>query len=314
MSKRLDQLPTAGSVANTDIMVIGNPTTGAMKKVLVSQVAPKNQQVSLTDAATVVWNFPDGNIGKVTLGGNRGLSITNAPALSCGLLLVYQDGTGGRTLSLPGAVPGDWALSEDPGAVDMIGFYYDGTTFFWSVNGGTGTVPPVVLENLTFPTFTGTLTNTSGVWTTPVGATGWAGNHGLSGKKLAAGQDGYIQFEYAASDGQFAILGFNTTNADQGYADYECGIVITSGDLGVFNAGVGTFSIYTPTPAAGYLIRIIRTGSVIKCQTSPDGSTWTDRHTFASTSTGNLYVNINIYDGSAGTAGKMYNPKGYNLS
>jgi hypothetical protein len=94
----------------------------------------------LTDAATVVWALANKRINNavVTLGGNRALSITGVNDGASGLLIVKQDGTGGRTLSLPagskvvGAGAGAIVLSTGINAVDILSFYYDGTNYWWT--------------------------------------------------------------------------------------------------------------------------------------------------------------------------------------
>ena len=60
-----------------------------------------NTATALTDAATVSWDFSNGNVGYFTIGGNRTLSISNLLPNTSGVLYVTQDGTGGRTLAFP---------------------------------------------------------------------------------------------------------------------------------------------------------------------------------------------------------------------
>ena len=55
---------------------------------------------ALTDGATINWTLADANNFKVTLGGDRTLSIADTPvAGQSGVLLLIQDGTGGRDIS-----------------------------------------------------------------------------------------------------------------------------------------------------------------------------------------------------------------------
>jgi hypothetical protein len=56
----------------------------------------------LTDAATVALDASLGNRFTVTLGGNRTLSFSNVADGQIVEVEVYQDGTGGRTLSYSG--------------------------------------------------------------------------------------------------------------------------------------------------------------------------------------------------------------------
>ncbi len=95
---------------------------------------------TLTDGATITWNSqgkPTVN-ATVTLGGNRTLSISNAASGTSGILIVKQDGSGNRTLTLPaGSIVVDGgggavALSPGPASIDVLSFIYDGTNFLWS--------------------------------------------------------------------------------------------------------------------------------------------------------------------------------------
>jgi hypothetical protein len=95
---------------------------------------------TLTDGATITWTATSGLNAKVTLAGNRTLAISGAPTGSYGTLVVTQDATGSRTLTLPAsskvigaASAGVVTLSTTANKVDILTFYYDGTTYFWNV-------------------------------------------------------------------------------------------------------------------------------------------------------------------------------------
>lgn len=97
--------------------------------------------VTLTDGATITWATEGArqNNARVTLGGNRTLDITGEVDGATGLLIVIQDGTGGRTLTLPGGSKvindggGAVTLSTGAGDIDILTWYYDGTNFFWTI-------------------------------------------------------------------------------------------------------------------------------------------------------------------------------------
>ena len=125
---------------------------------------------TLTDAATISWNPANGLNANVTLGGNRTLSFSTAPASgSYGTLVVTQDGAGSRTLTLPTAtnkVLGSSstttiALSTTASAIDIVNFYYDGSNYFWNVGQGYGTAATSSTPNLTTGV-TGTLAVANG--------------------------------------------------------------------------------------------------------------------------------------------------------
>jgi hypothetical protein len=102
---------------------------------------------TLTDAATISWVPSQGLNASVTLAGNRTLSFSTAPASGAyGTLVVKQDATGGRTLTLPSVankILGSSStttigLSTTANAIDIINFYFDGTNYFWNVGQGYG--------------------------------------------------------------------------------------------------------------------------------------------------------------------------------
>lgn len=96
-----------------------------------------NTPVALVDAATVAWDFSDGNVGYFTIGGNRTLSITNIIPNTSGVLYITQDGTGGRTLTFPAGSEfiNGWngVIDNTANAVIAVAFFYDGTNFKWNL-------------------------------------------------------------------------------------------------------------------------------------------------------------------------------------
>jgi hypothetical protein len=103
---------------------------------------------ALTDGTTIDWNPAQGLNASVTLGGNRTLSFTSTPTAGAyGTLVVTQDGTGSRTITLPSTtnkILGSTstttiALSTAASAKDILNFYYDGTNCYWNIGQGYGT-------------------------------------------------------------------------------------------------------------------------------------------------------------------------------
>lgn len=94
---------------------------------------------TLTDGATITWDtggYPT-NHAIVTLGGNRTLSITNLVPGASGLLIIKQDATGNRLLTLPAGskvIGGSFLLSTVANSVNSATFVFDGTNFWWVVN------------------------------------------------------------------------------------------------------------------------------------------------------------------------------------
>lgn len=89
--------------------------------------------VALTDGATITPNFNDSNNYSLTIGGNRTLANpTNITAGQSGVIVITQDGTGGRTLAFGsywdfsgGTAP---TLTTAASAVDVLVYYVNSTT------------------------------------------------------------------------------------------------------------------------------------------------------------------------------------------
>ena len=109
-------------------------------------------QQTLTDGAAITWDFNSGANSKVTIAGARTLVITNMEAGDTGLILVKQDAVGGRTLILPGSSTivggGTYTASSAANATDVLGVYYDGTTYWWTIGYNTVT-PPLTSVGIT---------------------------------------------------------------------------------------------------------------------------------------------------------------------
>jgi hypothetical protein len=101
-------------------------------------------QQTLTDAAPVIWDVTNGSNAKFTFVSNsRTLSITNAVTGDTGVILVKQ-GTGTTyNLTLPATSViiggGTYTTTTTSNGIDVLGVYYDGTNYYWSIpNGATG--------------------------------------------------------------------------------------------------------------------------------------------------------------------------------
>jgi hypothetical protein len=165
--------PTASSLSGTVAVVNGGTgattATGALTNLGAAPIASPtftgtvtapiyaSTPQALTDAATIDWNPTNGLNAIVTLGGNRTLSFASMPAIgSYGTLVVTQDATGGRTITLPSTsnkVLGSTStttitLSSAANAKDILNFYYDGTNCYWNIGQGYGTATPAVITNL----------------------------------------------------------------------------------------------------------------------------------------------------------------------
>jgi len=96
-------------------------------------VAQRGTITALTDGATITPDFAAANNYSVTLGGNRTLANpTNITAGQSGVIVITQDGTGGRTLAYGSnfKFPGGTAptLTTTASAVDVLAYYCESAT------------------------------------------------------------------------------------------------------------------------------------------------------------------------------------------
>jgi hypothetical protein len=166
---------TAATNSNTVNTIVkrdasGNFSAGTINATSINTPIYASTPQSLIDASTISWNPTLGLNASVTLGGNRTLSFFSTPtAGSYGTLVVTQDGTGGRTLTLPSTankVLGSSstttiALSTAASAKDILNFYYDGTNCYWNIGQGYGSAASAPLTLTTSGTGAATLSGTT---------------------------------------------------------------------------------------------------------------------------------------------------------
>jgi hypothetical protein len=139
ISAPTEQLHVSGSIR----MVDGNEGVG---KVLTSDAngvatwksSPAFQ--TLTDQATITWDYTLGYNAEVTLTASRILDApTNVSDGDYGTLVITQDGVGGHTLTLPASFKvvnsggNAITLSTDPGAIDSISWVKHGSNFLVTI-------------------------------------------------------------------------------------------------------------------------------------------------------------------------------------
>ncbi|MFN5336080.1 MAG: tail fiber domain-containing protein [Bacteroidota bacterium] len=126
-------------------------STGALSSTAVTAPTYASAPRTLTyTGSTINWNPALGLNAAITLTQNSTLSFTAAPPVgSYGTIVLTQDGTGGRTLTLP-TFPGATnqvlgstststvALSTAASSKDILNFYYDGTVVYWNIGQGYG--------------------------------------------------------------------------------------------------------------------------------------------------------------------------------
>ena len=163
-----------------------------------------DQQV-LTDAATVTWNLKDGSNSKVVLGGNRTLSITNAVTGDTGVILVQQGAGTTHNLTLPAGsvvIGGNtYTTTTTSGGIDVLGVYYDGVSYYWSVPGGAvgakGAAGSTGTQGPTGAGTQGAQGNKGQKGAVGVqGIQGEAGQKGNDGTKGGIGDSGALSYDY----------------------------------------------------------------------------------------------------------------------
>ena len=101
--------------------------------------------------SNIDWNPAQGLNAAITLTQNSALNFTTAPPVGTyGTIVLTQDGTGSRTITLPtiGSVTNKVlgstststvALSAAANSKDILNFYYDGINCYWNIGQGYGT-------------------------------------------------------------------------------------------------------------------------------------------------------------------------------
>jgi hypothetical protein len=120
---------------STNVVTLTGTQTLTNKSIASTQLTYPAVQ-TLSDAATITWNYATSYSGSVTLAGNRTLAITNMVANTFGVLKITQDATGGRTIAFPANSKfpnGLIALSTAANAVDILTFWNDGTNLNWNI-------------------------------------------------------------------------------------------------------------------------------------------------------------------------------------
>lgn len=152
-------------------------------------------------------------------------------------------------------------------------------------------VPSGGLQDLTFNTATGFTHPSTGLWGGTSGVA-W-GSYSLATQTLPAGADGWIELQYATTNGNRCMMAFNLVNTkttwDAG-GGYLAAMYIYDAVLNFIDNN-GAPSSTGHTMVIGEWARIIRTGTVTKLQSSTDHTTWSDRQTYTTTSTADFYVN-----------------------
>ncbi|MET0464036.1 MAG: hypothetical protein ABW007_12820 [Chitinophagaceae bacterium] len=108
---------------------------------------------SLKDSSIIKWDLSKGAVMSVALSGNRTLAISNMTPGAKGKLIIRQDSTGWRTLTLPNnsvinnEFNGTAGLTSSAGGIDIASFEYDGELYYWTIDKGFTSSPKVARFN-----------------------------------------------------------------------------------------------------------------------------------------------------------------------
>ena len=203
------------SPAFTGTVTTGVINSGALSATSINTPIYASTPQALTDGSTITWNPTLGLNASVTLAGNRILSFTTTPpAGAYGTLVVTQDVTGNRTITLPttaNKVLGSTstttiALSSVANAKDILNFYYDGTNCFWNIGQGYGTAAASSTTNLTLTTTgTGAATLSGTTLNIPTPSSG-GGSGGGDTHAIGDAYGGGIVF-YVYDGGKHGLIG-----------------------------------------------------------------------------------------------------------
>jgi len=230
----------------------GNLTTAAISASTISATTVTtpiyaSTPQALTSGSTITWNPANGLNASVTLNQNSTLSFSTTPANGSYGTLVVTQGSGNKTLTLPtitNVTNKVWgstststiALSAGAGAVDIVNFYYDGTSCYWNVGQGYGQISSSSLVNLATGV-TGTLPVANG-GTGVTTLTGLVKGNGTSVMTAAvAGTDYQAPITLTTTGTGAATLSGTTLNIPTVASTVNASSI--SGTVAVTNGGTG---------------------------------------------------------------------------
>jgi hypothetical protein len=194
---------------------------------------------TLTSASSVTWNWANGNIAVITLTTNVTLTITSGTATR-GTLIVKQDATGGRTLTLTagiyrqGTTGGRISLTGTANSIDVFQFFKDGNNNVYIWNGASQFV---AIASTPTNIFTFLYDGSIKTLTIPMSANNICRIRMMGG---GGGQGCYSNGYGSSGAGGFSVYQFSTTN----YINYELKLVVGGGGeggLSYIRGGVGGY-------------------------------------------------------------------------
>lgn len=128
---------TYKSTIAADFVSGSNQWTGAEVQAGFTDMADSVQWIdgsaTITYGSSFTFNCATSSLQQITLTGNATMSISNAVAGGYYTLLVFQDVTGGRTLTLPSGKTNGGTINTTASSCSIITFLYDGTYYYFSI-------------------------------------------------------------------------------------------------------------------------------------------------------------------------------------
>jgi hypothetical protein len=224
---------------------------------------------ALTAGSTINWNPANGLNASVTLNQNSTLNFTSNPtAGSYGTLIVTQDGTGSRTITLPSIankVLGSTStttitLSTAANSKDILNFYYDGTNCFWNIGQGYGSAAVVASSTTNLATgVTGTLAVANG-GTGATTLTGLVKGSGTTALTAAVAGTDYLAPNGSATNlTNFPTLNQNTTGTAANVTET---VLVANGGTGTTTGSItGTTALSFAAGGTNQNIAILPSGT-----------------------------------------------------
>ena len=217
--------------------------------------------------STINWNPSLGLNTAITLTQNSGLNFSAAPPVgSYGTVVLTQDVTGSRTITLPtianvtnkilGSTSSSTVtLSTAANAQDILNFYYDGSNCYWNVGQGYGAAASSLSGNTNLIlTTTGTGSATLSGTTLNIPSSSYTG--GTINNRLSIEETTGLPLEISSNNNWQTVFKLENTSVPKAW---EFGI---GGSTNTSTLGVGKFGIYEGGAGGGYRFAMSPGGNV----------------------------------------------------
>ena len=308
----------AAGLTNLGAAPIASPTFTGSVTAPVYASTPQ----ALTVGSTISWNPALGLNASVTLNQNSTLSFSTTPVVgSYGTVVLTQDATGNRTITLPSingvankvlgsASTSTVALSTAANAKDILNFYFDGTTCYWNVGQGYGTAASSSITNLATGV-TGTLPVANG-GTGATTLTGIVKGSGTSALTAAVAGTDYQAPITLTTTGTGAATLSGTTLTIPTYSLPIANITNLGGVKVGSNLNVDASGVLTANINAGTLTGTTLASNVVNSSLTSVGTltSGTISLTTDIVTSGNLKAGAITYPNTAGTNGQVLTSTG----